>query len=424
MAQSLTLEDIKPKLKLVKAKTPPKETPKTTSYQSTRVTALEDGLNLNRKDGGLVKYSDISMLIAFQLDTDPGNWYIETFVYGQPTPFRLSQKAINYRQFLSEVSQRSKDNFYTFLLFLIEQSNSVYVDEVTLEFLKSEKMVGYPDFKLFEDYTRQLWFQLMSWMKFQCDKCSEVYWVDDAKISDQGAKTKCVKCQNLITVKKRSRPTPLTSKEKRKTVPCPHCQYENPEGAQFCTMCQKPLVSFAPKPKVQEQKPSEAEQKPVTDQKLVTEQKKAEKVKQPSPAPPAAPALDLSGIPRQAHDTMQFSRSLHEIAASLQDDINTLENKFAWFTKFSLIMQILGFLFFAGGILSGVYILFVLPAPLPPEVLTWGERMTYAGISVGVGFLFSLGCIIVSNIIALTLEIERNTKVTALLMQRLISKQE
>ncbi len=419
MAQPLTLEDIKPKLKLVKAKTPPKETPQTSAEQSTRVTALEDGLNLNRKDGGLVKYSDISMLMAFRLDPDPDTWYIEMFVYGQPTPFRLSQKTINYRQFLSEISQRSKDNFYTFFLFLIDQSKSVYIDDNTLEFLKSRKMVSFPDFTIFEAYTRQLWFQLMTWMKFQCDQCDEVYWVDDAKITAQGAKTKCVKCQNLITVKKRPRPAPLTPKEKRKTVSCPHCKYENPEGAQFCTMCQKPLVAFTPKPKAKEQKPSEAEQK------KTGELKKGERAKKPSTVPPAVPpALDLSGVPLQARETRQFSHSLLEIATSLQDDISILENKFAWFTKFSLIMQIVGFLFLAGGILIAVYIYWTPPDPEAITRLTLAQRRLYTGLSLGSGFLLSLACIIVSNIIALTLEIERNTKVTALLLQRLISKQE
>lgn len=408
MAQAPTIESIKSKVKLVKPKTPPKETPKTSAYQTSRVTAMEDGLNLNRKDGGLLKYADISMLVAFQLDSNPDTWYIEMFVYGQPASFRLSQKAINYRQFLTEISQRSKDNFYTFLLFLIDQIDSVYIDDNTLEFMKSKKMVGYPDFKLFEDYTRQLWFQLMTWMKFRCDQCGEVYWVDDAKITEQGAKTKCIKCQNVISVKKRSRPTPLKPKEKRKTIPCPHCQCENPEGTQFCTMCQKPLVAFEPKPKPQKPAPSEVEPK-----KEVSTEK-------PSPEP----SLDLSSIPLQARETKQFPQSLPEIAMSLQDDINALENKFSWFKNFSLIMQILGFVFFAGGILIGIYIYFVLPDPLPPKILTSGQRITYAVTSVVIGFLLSLASIIVSNIIALTLEIERNTKVTTLLVQRLISKHE
>ncbi len=71
--------------------------------------------------------------------------------------------------------------------------DSVYVDEHTVN-SSIEKIISFPDFQLYEDYTGQLWFQLITWIKFQCDQCGEVYWVDDAKISSEGAKTKCVKC--------------------------------------------------------------------------------------------------------------------------------------------------------------------------------------------------------------------------------------
>ena len=416
MAHPLTLDDVRQKLRIVKPQTAGKDAPATSAYQTTRVTALEDGLNLNRQDGGLVKFTDISLLLAFRLDSDPDTWYMDLFVYGQETPFRLPQKVINYRQFLPQISQRSKDNFYAFFLYLIHQTDSVYIDEHTLEFLKSRKIISYPDFQLFEDYTRQLWFQLISWMKFQCDQCGEVYWVDDAKVSSKGAKTKCVKCQNIITVQKRERPKPLASKEQRKTIPCPHCGYENSEGAQFCVMCQKPLVDFTKKIEPQ------PEPSPETPQEKPQEQQQ----EQAAPSKPKSSlSLDLSGMPLQAREQWSSRNlSLREIAMGLQDDIKTLENPFAWFTQFSRIMQWLGFAFLAGGILLGVYIYFVLPDPPLPEVLTDTQRMTYAGISAGVGFLLSLACIIVSNIIALTLEIERNTRITTLMIQRLISKRE
>lgn len=413
MDHSLTLDDVRQKLRIVKPKTAGKDAPVTSAYLTTRVTALEDGLNLNRQDGGLVKFTDISLLLAFRLDSDPDTWYMELFVYGQEFPFRLSQKAINYRQFLPEISQRSKDNFYAFFLYLLKKMDSVYVDEHTVEFLKSRKIISFPDFQLYEDYTRQLWFQLITWIKFQCDQCGEVYWVDDTKISSKGAKTKCVKCQNIITVQQREKPQPLAPKEQRKTSPCPHCGYENSEGAQFCVMCQKPLVDFiakaAPQPKPA---PHAAPEQPTQQEP-------------PAPSKPKSSlSLEFPGLPIQAREQKFSSRSLRELSLALQDDINTLDNPFAWFTQFSRIMQWLGFVFLAGGILLGVYIHFGLPDPEPPKFLTDTQRMTYAGISAGIGFLLSLACIIVSNIIALTLEIERSTRVTALLIHRLISKQE
>lgn len=424
MTQPLMLKNVQEKLRIVKPKTPGQEVPVSRAYQTTRVTSLEDGLNLNRQDGGLVKYADISMLLAFRLDSDPDTWFIELFVYGQGMPFRLSQKAINYRQFLPEISQRSKDNFLTFFLYLIDHTDSVYIDEDTLEFLTSKKIVSFPDFRLFEDYTRQLWFQLMNWMRFRCDNCGEVYWVDDSKISPQGAKTKCVKCQHVITVKRREKPKPLVSKEKRKTIICPHCQYENQEGAQFCVMCQESLVDFQKKTeaKIQTKVPSKTEvaeesESPATKKPSRKKESRAQK------EPPSRIELPATA-PLQAREKWSPNFSLGEIATTLQDDIGTIENKFTWYTKFSKFMQVLGFILLAGGIVVGFYMYFALPAPLPPKVLTEPQRLNYAIISGVIGILASLISLIVGNIIALNLEIERNTRITVLLLQRLISKNE
>jgi len=414
MAFPLTLKDVNPKLRIVKPKPTGKEITSLTAYQTTRVTALDNGINLNRQDGGLIQYADISLLVTFQLDVDPETWYFDLFVYGQPAAFRIPQKTVNYRQFLPEISERSKDNFYAFLLYLISQTDSVYVDEQTLNFLKTKKMTSFPDFKLVDDYTKQLWFQVISWMKFRCDQCGEIYWVDDEKITEQGAKTKCVKCQNIITVKKRSKPMPLKSKEERKTVSCPHCHYENPEGSQFCTMCQKPMTVITPRQVPEEPTPAGE-----------TPRSKPETPPAKREIPPSKKeALNLSGLPLQAREQRKPRLSFREIAMSLQEDIKTLENKFAWFTGFSLIMKILGFVFLIGGVLLGVYIYAILPDPRPSEVITASQRMTYAGISIGTGLLLWLACIVVSNIIALTLEIERNTKVSMLLLQKLVEKEE
>ncbi len=408
MAHPPTLKDISNKLRVVKPKAQGKKTsPTVAAYQTTRVTALDDGINLNRQDGGLIQYADISLLVAFQLDVDPDTWYIDVFVYGQSAAFRISQKVINYRQFLSEISQRSKDNFYTFVLYLISRIDSIHIDEHTLEFLKTKKMTSFPDFQLVEDYTSRLWPQIISWMKFRCDQCGEIYWVDDAKVTEQGAKTKCVKCQNIITVKKRTKPMPLKPKEEQEKIPCPYCQYENPEGTQFCVMCQKPLTDI---------KPSQASAEPI-------QVRETPPAKQESISPKKEPST-LSDLPLQAREHRKPRLSLREIAMSLQDDINTLENKFAWFTQFSRIMQILGFVFLGGGILTGAYIRFVMNDPQLPEIpLTVAQRWTYAGISVGVGFLLFIASIVVSNIIVLTLDIEQNTKITTLLLQKLVEKE-
>ncbi|MCP4399424.1 MAG: hypothetical protein GY801_19255 [bacterium] len=430
MAQTLTLEDIRQKLKVVKPKTAGKNAPDTKACSGTRITALEGGLSLNRPDGGTIFYADISLLLPFHLDIDPDTWYIELFVYGQEAPFRLSQKAINYRQFLPDISQRSKDNFFSFFLFLIDRADSVYVDENTLEFLKNKKLASYPDFRIFENYTQQLWQQVLNWMKFRCDSCAEVYWVDEAKVSPEGAKTKCVKCRHIITVKRREKPQPLhTASNKPKIVSCPHCRYENQEGAQFCVMCQEVLVDFKARAKAKTQEPAAV---PKTKEKPSAAAEPAEKFQgdnipesalKLSPAAESPESADLD-LPLQARGKFSSKLSLGEIDTSLQSDINSVEKPFGWYGKFAGVMQVLGFIFMTGGLLIGLYIYFAFEGPPPPDIITPNERFNYSIIAVVSGIIASLISLVVGNIISLNLQIERNTKLTALLLQRLISRSE
>ena len=416
MAQSVTLHDVSSKLRSVQPKPPGDGAISTAGNQTSRVTPLENGINLNRTDGGLIEYADISMIGVFRLDIDPDTWYLDVFVYKQPGAFRISHKVITYRQFLSEVSPRSKDSFFAFLLHLISQTDSVYVDDHTLNFLKTKKIVSFPDFKLFEDYTRQLWHQIVSWMTFTCDQCGEIYWVDDAKIPENGAKTKCVKCQNIISVKKRHIPAPLHKDgggQSSKEV-CPHCQYDNAKGAQFCVMCQNPLGDATPK---SAQKPSEP--RPPTPVDAAQERPEKE---QQAPLSVAAPPAPVPEVPREAWQQRKPSLVFHEIEATLQDDVQTLSEPFAWFSKFSLAMQILAFVFLFGGALIALYLYFAYPDPPLPAVFTKGERLLSAGISVGSGIALFLGSMITANIVALMLRIERNTRVTTLLLQKLFDK--
>jgi hypothetical protein len=55
---------------------------------------------------------------------------------------------------------------------------------------------------------------------------------------------------------------------------------------------------------------------------------------------------------------------------------------------------------------------------------TTTQRWTFAGISAGIGILFSLASFVTSNIIVAALEIERNTRMTVILLQKLFNKGE
>lgn len=417
MAQNVTLNDVSSKLRIVQPKPPGDALVSTAGKQTSRVTPMENGINLNRTDGGLIEYHDISMVCAFRLDIDPDTWYLDVFVYKQPGAFRISHKVITYRQFLSEVSPRSKDSFYAFLLHLISQIDSVYVDDHTLNFLKTKKIASFPDFALFEDYTRQLWHQIASWMTFTCDQCDEIYWVDDAKIPESGAKTKCVKCQQIISVKKRDIPTPLHKEAGGQSLKevCPHCQYDNAKGAQFCVMCQNPLGGVKPKAA---KKSSATRPSPPAG----TVQERSEQEQQVPLLVSAPPAPVPEEAPREAWQQRKPSLVFHEIETALRDDIRTLSDPFAWFSKFSLVMQILAFVFLLGGVLLAFYIYFAYPDPPLPAVFTKDERLLSAGISIGSGIAMFLGSMITANIVALMLQIERNTRVTTLLLQKLFDK--
>jgi predicted Zn finger-like uncharacterized protein len=431
MARALKLQDVNQKLRIVKPKPPGDAAVSTTAYQSKRVSALEDGINLNREDGGLIRYADISMLFTFRLDIDPNTWYIDLFVYGTPGAFRMSQKAVNYRQFLSDASSRDKDNFHAFVLHLIDQTDSVHVDDHTFDFLKNRKITSFPDFKLVEDYTKQLWSQVFSWMKFQCDQCGELYWVDDAKVSEQGAKTKCVKCQNIITVQKREKPAPLILKESPEKIVCPHCQYENQKGAEFCVMCHNSLTgapSKTPQPSPRKARDT-SRQKEETTPISITEEPAKEEAPPPKAksekAPPAREQLsEPLGLTSQPTRQKTPYRSFREIEYSMRDDVNTLEERFGWFTRFSLIMKVFGYLFLVIGVFLGIYLRFVLSDPPPPAIYTVTQRWTFAGIAAGIGILFSLASFIASNVIAAALEIERNSRMTVILLQKLLNKWE
>ena len=127
---------------------------------------------------------------------------MDIFLAGQARPYRLRNDQVAYPQFLSKTRQNSVENFRQFLLHIITQIDSVYLDQGTVAFLKSGDIPQFSGQQAVETHERNLWQQLAGAVRFHCDQCWEVYWVDSHKIPEKGAKTKCAKCGNALFVKR------------------------------------------------------------------------------------------------------------------------------------------------------------------------------------------------------------------------------
>lgn len=181
-----------------------------------QIVAIPGGMDLGRGSDSSVSFQDIYAIFIAQFPEEQdevkarkqGSQSVsqmlvaDMFVGGQARPYRLRSDSIAYPQFLPRPKQKSVENFHQFLLHTIQQIDAVYLDQGTFEFLKNGKIPQFPSQKAVETHELNLWQQIAGMVRFHCEKCWEVYWVDNRKIPENGAQTKCAKCGNAIFVRK------------------------------------------------------------------------------------------------------------------------------------------------------------------------------------------------------------------------------
>ena len=126
----------------------------------------------------------------------------DLFLAGQSRPYRIASNRVAYPKFFSNLQSSSLDNFRQFILYIISNIDSVYVDQGTMNFLKTGKARIFSDDHELAIHEKIFWKQLKGAVRFQCEHCDEVYWIDGIKIPENGAQTKCAKCGHPMLVKR------------------------------------------------------------------------------------------------------------------------------------------------------------------------------------------------------------------------------
>jgi hypothetical protein len=125
----------------------------------------------------------------------------DIFAAGQSRPYRISSEHVQYPSFLRKPPASSFERFRQFLLYLVSQVDSVYMDQETVTFLEKGKFRKVSEEKSLELYEKHIWQQIMGSVRTQCGNCWRVYWIDGARIPAGGAQTKCRQCGKPMTVR-------------------------------------------------------------------------------------------------------------------------------------------------------------------------------------------------------------------------------
>ncbi|MBD3308181.1 rhomboid family intramembrane serine protease, partial [candidate division KSB3 bacterium] len=179
--------------------------------EANKVIPFEGGLDLKRLSEKPIRFADIFVICVSQVnepkrrsgaagsgrkkrDAAPATFETseeviigDLFLAGQSRPYRIASNRIAYPEFFSQLHASSLDNFRQFIMYIISNIDSVYVDQGTLTFLKTGKPRVFPSQEELGIHQKIFWKQIMGAVRFQCGKCGEVYWIDGLKIPAGGA---------------------------------------------------------------------------------------------------------------------------------------------------------------------------------------------------------------------------------------------
>ena len=219
------------RLKLLPATDAPAkyQVPSVAPLEANKVQPAEGGLDLKRLSEDPIAFEDISLMCVYQIrgslrpstsgligkgkrkketavaafESTQEVILLDLFLKGQSRPYRIMSNRIAYTQFFSSnLQSNSFDNFRQFVLYTISNLYSVYVDQPTMNFLKTGKAKNFSSPEELAIHEKILWKQLRGAERFVCAQCFEVYWIDGTKIPVNGAKTKCAKCGQAMEIKR------------------------------------------------------------------------------------------------------------------------------------------------------------------------------------------------------------------------------
>lgn len=201
------------------------QVPSVAPLEANKVLRLDDGLDFKRLGEPPMRFDEIFAILVFQLPIEkptvdpsrrrrksaeaPSSFtskqdviFADIFLGGQSRPYRIASNHISYPDFFTNLQTNSYANFRQFILYLLSNVASVYVDQYTIEFLKTGKIMRFLSVDDLELHEKRIWKQLRGATRAMCGQCAAVYWLDSAKVPAGGGKVKCKTCGHPMEIRK------------------------------------------------------------------------------------------------------------------------------------------------------------------------------------------------------------------------------